>query len=135
MIVSLYETKHSGFLTNCGDWLEEISGIECKGWSPMKLATSLKILCIPEDDIPHDDRELVNSNCSLVLTMCVSDGSSMEYNWPVACLFQDFSEDELLKLKIFFSKHTGQLCIFVLRGKEVSPIYNPAPLLGPGGGL
>ncbi|RLM61157.1 hypothetical protein C2845_PM14G13870 [Panicum miliaceum] len=57
----LYETKHSGFLTNCGDWLEEISGIECKGYSPMKLATALKILCIPEDDIPHDDRELRTS--------------------------------------------------------------------------
>ncbi|RLM93908.1 hypothetical protein C2845_PM08G13050 [Panicum miliaceum] len=55
----LYETKHSGFLTNCGDWLEEIFGIECKGWSPMKLATALKILCIPEDYIPHDDPELL----------------------------------------------------------------------------
>lgn len=35
----------------------------------MKLATALKILCIPEDGIPCDDPELVNRNCSLVLAV------------------------------------------------------------------
>ncbi|KAJ1274328.1 hypothetical protein BS78_05G053900 [Paspalum vaginatum] len=50
----LCETKHSKFLATCGEHLEEISCIDCKGWSPMKLATALMILSIPEEDIPSD---------------------------------------------------------------------------------
>jgi len=41
------------------------------------------------------------------------------------------------KVSSFFSflEHAGELRIFILRGKEFSPEYNPAPLFGPGGGL
>ena len=78
-IVSYTRPSILDSLTNCGDWLEEISDIECKGWSPMKLATALKILCIPKDDIPHNDPDL------------------------------DFSDDELLKLKTHGPDYDGIL--------------------------
>lgn len=64
----LCETKHSEFLTSCGECQErsdiefEGSDIEFEGWSLMKLATASKILCIHEDDIANDDPELVNHN-------------------------------------------------------------------------
>ena len=56
----LCETKHSSFLASCGRCLMERSGIDYEGWSTMKLATALKILCFPDDDESYDD--LVNHN-------------------------------------------------------------------------
>uniref|UniRef100_A0A0E0M376 Uncharacterized protein n=1 Tax=Oryza punctata TaxID=4537 RepID=A0A0E0M376_ORYPU len=56
----LCETKHSEFLTSCGKQLEELSGIKCEGWSPMKLAIALRILIIPDNDygLTYEDPEL-----------------------------------------------------------------------------
>ncbi|XP_066333730.1 uncharacterized protein [Miscanthus floridulus] len=51
----LCETKHSSFLASCGRCLMERSGIDYEGWSTMKLATALKILCFPDDDESYDD--------------------------------------------------------------------------------
>jgi len=56
----LCETKHSEFLASCGKCLKERSGIDYEGWSTMKLATALRILCFPDDDESYDD--LVNHN-------------------------------------------------------------------------
>ena len=56
-----------------------------------------------------------------------------------ATLFQLLNRVRIKKIflnrAIFFCEHAGKLYIFVLRGKEFSPIYNPAPLLGPRVGL
>lgn len=65
-------TKHSECLQRCGEILQEVSGIQCEGWSAMKLATALKILIFPDDDDDDDDDdqaypELVNHRPSDIL--------------------------------------------------------------------
>jgi nucleolar protein 58 len=59
----LCETKHSDFLLSAGVRLKEVSGIEYEGWSLMKIATALRVLCDPEKD-GHDDPEVVNHKSS-----------------------------------------------------------------------
>ncbi|KAG0531575.1 hypothetical protein BDA96_04G034400 [Sorghum bicolor] len=72
----LCETRHSRFLATCGEHLEEISCIDCKRWSPMKLATTLMILSIPEEEIPSDPELASDEEVSKLR----SDGSKRIYS-------------------------------------------------------
>ncbi|CAO2161239.1 unnamed protein product [Urochloa humidicola] len=47
----LVEKKHSKSLHKADVYLEEISGFNSSGWKPMKLATALKKICYPEEEI------------------------------------------------------------------------------------
>jgi nucleolar protein 58 len=52
---------HSASLRDGGSILEDVSGINTRGWSPMKLATALKMVCYPGDEFVVDPAE-VNHN-------------------------------------------------------------------------
>ncbi|CAL4978135.1 unnamed protein product [Urochloa decumbens] len=47
----LVEKKHSKSLHMADAYLKEISGFNSSGWNPMKLATALKKICYPEEEI------------------------------------------------------------------------------------
>jgi len=69
----LCETKHSDFLLSAGVSLMVVSGIAYQGWSLMKIATALRVLCDPEKEDGHDDPEVVNHKSSefvLSFTVC-----------------------------------------------------------------
>jgi len=53
---ALYESdycvnKFTEYLHLGGEYLKEVSGIDCQNWDLQKLATALKLLCYPNDKI------------------------------------------------------------------------------------
>jgi nucleolar protein 58 len=59
--------KHSESLREAGKHLKNISGINSEGWSLFKLATALKMVCYPEEDLLAGDPRLVNHS---ILQIC-----------------------------------------------------------------
>jgi nucleolar protein 58 len=49
-------------LQNGSKQLEEVSGIDSKNWDRLKLATALKLICYPDDEIVTGNSEEVNRN-------------------------------------------------------------------------
>ena len=64
---ALYESdycvnKFVEYLHLGGEYLKEVSGIDCQNWDLQKLATALKLLCYPNDKIETGTSNEVNSN-------------------------------------------------------------------------
>ena len=59
--------KHSKSLHDAAKYLEEISGINLHGWSLMKIATTLKMVCFPYQQHKTGHPGKVNNN---ILQMC-----------------------------------------------------------------
>ncbi|XP_051230851.1 uncharacterized protein [Lolium perenne] len=53
----LFEDARVASLQNGSKQLEEVSGIDSKNWDRLKLATALKLICYPNDEIVTGDSE------------------------------------------------------------------------------
>uniref|UniRef100_A0A0D9XFJ1 Nucleolar protein 58/56 N-terminal domain-containing protein n=1 Tax=Leersia perrieri TaxID=77586 RepID=A0A0D9XFJ1_9ORYZ len=103
----LYETKYSKFLNSCGEYLEKVSGIKFEGWSPMKLATALKILIIPDCDIANEDPELNFSGDEL--DKLRDDGARYDGVLQKQTCMRAYSDMRLIRKRLI------KLCIRVLK--------------------
>uniref|UniRef100_A0A0E0L8S9 Uncharacterized protein n=1 Tax=Oryza punctata TaxID=4537 RepID=A0A0E0L8S9_ORYPU len=54
--------KNAKSLRETSKPLEEISGIDCQGWDLQKLATALKVLCYPDEEIETGESEKMLSD-------------------------------------------------------------------------
>jgi nucleolar protein 58 len=54
--------KHTDFLCYGGEKLQEVSQIDTQNWDPLKLATALKLIACPGEDITTGGCEEVNLN-------------------------------------------------------------------------
>ncbi|XP_037410192.1 putative respiratory burst oxidase homolog protein J [Triticum dicoccoides] len=73
------EKKYSGALRRAGDLIKDVSGINCEGWTLLKIATALKMIWWPEFGDSCEVSEDDVSRCSVVTVKMGShfvDGSS-----------------------------------------------------------
>jgi nucleolar protein 58 len=56
----LFEDERAASFQHGSKELKEVSGIDSKNWDMLKLASALKLICYPEDEIVTGDSEEVN---------------------------------------------------------------------------
>ena len=57
-----FEDGRGALLQYGSEQLEEVSGIDSKKWTRLKLATAPKLICYPEEEILIGDTEEVSCN-------------------------------------------------------------------------
>ena len=67
LATAVYESDYhvnrfAEFLHRDGEYLKEVSGIDCQNWDLQKLAAALKLLSYPNDEIETGTSNEVNSN-------------------------------------------------------------------------
>ena len=80
--------KHFEYLANASVRFKKVPDINCEHWGALKLATTLKVVCCPEEE--DDFHEVNHTNyfvCVLRYSLCIS---FMEAHVPFRC-FQKMS--------------------------------------------
>jgi nucleolar protein 58 len=57
--------KRASYLDHGRAKLSEVSTIDSTNWDELKLATALKLICYPEEDVETGDSEEVNCNVQM----------------------------------------------------------------------
>ncbi|KAK1652104.1 hypothetical protein QYE76_069909 [Lolium multiflorum] len=87
----LFEDARVASLQNGSKQLEEVSGIDSKNWDRLKLATALKLICYPNDEIvTGDSEEMLSKSEAEQLVTDAHRYKHKRHDWIYLELYKEF---------------------------------------------